>query len=186
MKRAMARPAEPIAEKNPFLTGTDLAPATSLSEKFGLSPGTRYDLKDNQDNEEPSEGSELSEVPSESEQEVDEAILEDMAKLENTFDEIGLKFRMMDRIGEGKKIPAFDANLPANELIEFQAPFRPSTKPKTCITNTIRMTGIWSQRMVRTGHRHHSNEERTMCLNPRGRWWTVKVSGGIASHDSWP
>lgn len=97
----MAKPAEPIAEKNPFLTGTDLAPVTSLSEKLGLSPGTRYKSACGQDIEEPSEGSEASEAPSESEHEVNEAVLEDMAKLENTFDEIGLKFRMIDRIGEG-------------------------------------------------------------------------------------
>lgn len=97
----MARPAEPVAEKNPFLTGTDLAPATLLSEKLGLSPGTRYNAEDDQDNEAISEGSELSEVPSESEHRVDEAVLKDMANLENTFDEIGLKFRMIDRIGEG-------------------------------------------------------------------------------------
>lgn len=99
----MARLAEPIAEKNPFLTGTDLAPATSLSEKLGLSPGTRYNLEIGQGDEEFSEGSELSEASSESEHDVDEVVLEDMAKLENTFDEIGLKFRMIDRIGEGGK-----------------------------------------------------------------------------------
>lgn len=99
----MARPVAPIAESNPFLTGTDLAPATSLSEKLGLSPGTRNQVDDDRRNEDSSEDSELSELESESEREIDNAVLEDMAKLESTFDEIGLKFRMIDRIGEGEK-----------------------------------------------------------------------------------
>lgn len=100
----MAKPAGPIAEKNPFLTGTDLAPATSLSQKLGLSPGSRYELggdQAGQEEEEYSEASEHSDGSSESEREVGESVLEDMARLENTFEEIGLKFRMIDRIGEG-------------------------------------------------------------------------------------
>lgn len=117
--RIMARSAEPVAEKNPFLTGTDLAPATSLSEKLGLSPGTRHDLENNEDDEELSEGSEHSPGSSESEHEVDEAVLEDMARLENTFDEIGLKFRMIDRIGEGARQPTAEFGFLINQLTTF-------------------------------------------------------------------
>lgn len=95
-------PVGPVAESNPFLTGTDLAPATSLSEKLGLSPGTRNQVDDGRRDEEMSEDSELSELESESECEIDGAVLGDMAKLESTFNEIGLKFRMIDRIGEGE------------------------------------------------------------------------------------
>ena len=98
----MARPVGPIAEKNPFLTGSGHAPATALSEKLGLSPPSRQIDGDSQDGEESSVESERSEELSEDEQEVDESVLEEMAKLENTFQEIGLKFRMIDRIGEGK------------------------------------------------------------------------------------
>ena len=108
----MARPAGPIAEKNPFLTGTGHARATALSEKLGLSPPSRQIDEDIQDGEESSEHSESSEELSEGEHEVDESVLEEMAKLENTFQEIGLKFRMIDRIGEGK----FEAISSLNQL----------------------------------------------------------------------
>ena len=100
----MAKPAEPIAEKNPFLTGTAHAPATALSEKLGLSPISQYGSRAKQGEKALSEESERSDDLLESEHEVDESVLEEMAKLENTFEEIGLKFRMIDRIGEGMLI----------------------------------------------------------------------------------
>ena len=99
----MARIVGPIAEQNPFLTSATHVPATALSEKLGLSPGTQCKPGENQDGERSqySEESEHSEESSESEHKVDESVLEEMAKLGKTFDEIGLKFRMIDRIGEG-------------------------------------------------------------------------------------
>ncbi|KAL6721201.1 Cell division control protein 7 [Lecanora helva] len=96
----MARPAGPIAESDPFLTGTGQAPATALSQKLGLSPTSQQDPGGNHHGEGASQKSE-SESLSENENEVDQAVLEEMAKLESTFNEIGLKFRMIDRIGEG-------------------------------------------------------------------------------------
>lgn len=95
-------PAEPMKERNPFLTGTDLAPATALSEKLGLSPGSRYEVEEDQDGEDLSEGSQCSDGVSENDREVDESTLEEMAKLEDTFKERGMRFRMIDRVGEGK------------------------------------------------------------------------------------
>ena len=99
----MAKRPEPIAENNPFLTGTDLAPATALSEKLGLSPGTRYEVHHDPGGEDISEASQCSEEdsPEEDELEVDESVQEEMAKLEDTFNERGFKYRMIDRIGEG-------------------------------------------------------------------------------------
>ena len=47
------------------------------------------------------EHSEASESSSE-EEPVDETVREDMLKLEESFQEHGMKFRLIDRIGEGK------------------------------------------------------------------------------------
>ena len=98
----MATCVGPIAEENPFLTGTNLAPATKLSGKLGLSPEARYRAQDDPDGEEVSADIQRSEVSSEDEElEYDGSVEEEMAKLEETFRENGLKFRMIDRIGEG-------------------------------------------------------------------------------------
>lgn len=102
----MARLEEPVAEKNPFLTGTAHAPATALSEKLGLSPGTKHAPRGLVHGAESPEEHEGSEESSEDEHEVDECVLEEMTKLESTFDEIGMKFRMIDRIGEGELRPS--------------------------------------------------------------------------------
>lgn len=107
----MAVPVEPIGEENPFLTGTDLAPATSLSQKLGLSPGSRYEVEHDHVGEDMSEGSQSSEDVSDEPREVDESTREEMAKLDETFRERGMKFRMIDRVGEGmaKKMPLCEA-----------------------------------------------------------------------------
>lgn len=98
----MAKLLGPIAEENPFLRGTDLAPVTALSEKLGLSPGTRYEEQFDTDGEDVSEESQRSEDESEeNEIEVDESVREEMAKLEDVFEKRGLRYRMIDRIGEG-------------------------------------------------------------------------------------
>ena len=47
------------------------------------------------------EDSECSEASSEHSPEIDEVVKQDMDKLENIFQDIGFKFRMIDRIGEG-------------------------------------------------------------------------------------
>lgn len=97
----MARPAVPIAEKNPFLTRKHPAPANNLGHKLGSSPRSQYDTDEHEEGENEQEGSECSEGSAESEYEVDETVKEEMAKLEDTFREIGMKFRMIARIGEG-------------------------------------------------------------------------------------
>ena len=98
----MSRPAVPIAEKNPFLTGERFAP-NSFTSMFEL--GHEHGLQDETDEfeegEDEQEGSECSEGSAESEYAVDETVREEMAKLEDTFREIGMKFRMIARIGEG-------------------------------------------------------------------------------------
>lgn len=99
----MAKRAVPIAEDNPFLTGTSLAPVTTLSGKLGLSPGARYEVQGDEEGQRVSEDFQPSEAFSDDDElEVDESVQEEMAKLEDAFEEIGLKFRMIDRIGEGE------------------------------------------------------------------------------------
>ena len=98
---AMSRPAVPIAEKNPFLTSKRLAPANNLSQELRSSPGSQYDTDEYEDGEDEQEGSECSNGSAESEYAVDETVRTEMAKLENTFREIGMKFHMIARIGEG-------------------------------------------------------------------------------------
>ena len=97
----MTRIEEPIGEKNLFLTGTAQVPATALSEKLGLSPVTKYAPGVDQEHGTISSECEECEELSEEEHKVEGSVLEEMSKLETTFDERGLKFRMIDRIGEG-------------------------------------------------------------------------------------
>ena len=98
----MATCAGPIAEENPFLTGTNLVPATKLSGKLGLSPEARHGAQDDREGEEVQADSQRSEVSSDEELDYDGSVEEEMAKLEETFRENGLRFRMIDRIGEGE------------------------------------------------------------------------------------
>ena len=97
----MARTAVPIAEKNPFLTGKHLAPSDNLSHQLGTSPGSQYGTDEYEDGLDAQEGSESSEESADSEYAVDETVREEMTKLEDTFREIGMRFRMIARIGEG-------------------------------------------------------------------------------------
>ena len=102
---AMSRLAVPIAEKNPFLTGERVAPNSFTSMfKLGHEHGPQDETDELEEGEDEQEGSECSEDSVESEYAVDETVREEMAKLEDTFREIGMKFRMIARIGEGNAI----------------------------------------------------------------------------------
>ena len=101
MAMSMARTAVPIAEKNPFLTSKHLAPSDNLTHELGTGPGSQYDTDEYEEALDAREGSECSEGSAESEYAVDETVREEMTNLENTFREIGMKFRMIARIGEG-------------------------------------------------------------------------------------
>ena len=96
----MASTAVPIAEENPFLTGK-LAPSDNLSHQLGTSPGSQYGTDEYEGGLDAQEGSESSEESADSEYAVDETVREEMTKLEDTFREIGMRFRMIARIGEG-------------------------------------------------------------------------------------
>lgn len=98
---ATTRPAVPIAENNPFLTNKHLAPANHLRHELQSGTGSQYDTDEFEEDEDEQEGSECSERSAESEYTVDETVKEEMEKLEDTFREIGMRFRMIARIGEG-------------------------------------------------------------------------------------
>lgn len=97
----MAKTAMPIAETNPFLTNNHLAPSDNLGHELGTSSGSPYDTDEYEEASDAREGSECSEGSAESEYAVDETVRDEMNKLENTFREIGMRFRMIARIGEG-------------------------------------------------------------------------------------
>ena len=98
---AKARTAVPIAEDNIFLTNKPSAPSDNLSPGLAAIPGSQYDMDEYDDDSDAREGSECSETSAESEYAVDEPVSQEMARLEETFREIGLRFRMIARIGEG-------------------------------------------------------------------------------------
>lgn len=103
---AMTRPAVPVpvAENNPFLTSKHLAQANDLSHKLQSGTGSQYDTDEYEEAGDGQEGSECSEGSAESEYAVDETVKEEMDKLEGTFRELGMKFRMIARIGEGNAV----------------------------------------------------------------------------------
>ncbi len=98
---AMSRPAVPIAEENPFLTSKNLTPANNLSHELRCRSRSHHETDEYKDGEDEQEGSECSDESAESEYAVDDTVREEMARLEDTFREIGMKFRMIARIGEG-------------------------------------------------------------------------------------
>ena len=58
--------------------------------------------RENEELQEYSESSDCSDSSSEKPRDIDAVIREDMRKLECIFHSMGFKFRMIDRIGEGK------------------------------------------------------------------------------------
>ena len=98
---AVARTAVPVGEKNPFLTSKNLAPSELPNHELETCPRSQYDTDEDEEALDAQEGSECSEGSAESEYAVNDSVREEMAKIEDTFREIGMKFRMIARIGEG-------------------------------------------------------------------------------------
>jgi hypothetical protein len=82
-----------MEEENPFVT--------HQPKPDGCIPDLTPDEVENDEQQEYYESSDGSESSSESLAEIEPAVREDMDKLEDTFHDMGLKFRMIDRIGEG-------------------------------------------------------------------------------------
>lgn len=71
------------------------------SPESGETPGPHEEIEEYGDDGVLSDDSEDTNLSSESQLDVDESVREEMNKLEETFEEIGMKFRLIDRIGEG-------------------------------------------------------------------------------------
>lgn len=83
-------------EDNPFVTET----YQQKLQRAGLEPDRRKEFDNNDDGQGYSDGSDGSES-SEEHVVIEDSVREDMAMLEQTFKGMGLKYRMLDRIGEG-------------------------------------------------------------------------------------
>jgi hypothetical protein len=80
-----------------------------------------------------------------SEDEIDESVVEDMRRLEQSFKGISEKYRLINRIGEGMLDQIFVSRSPPD--MRLQAPSRLCTKPNSLtrlIAQTMRMISRWT------------------------------------------
>ena len=83
-------------EDNPFITD----PHKRQSQRVGLDHNLRKEFDDDDEEQSYSDGSDGSES-SEEHAVIEDSVREEMVKLEQMFKGMGLKYRMIDRIGEG-------------------------------------------------------------------------------------
>jgi len=140
-----------MEEENPFVT--------HQPKPDGCIPDLTPDEVEDDEQQEYYESSDGSESSSESLAEIEPAVREDMDKLEDTFHDMGLKFRMIDRIGEGMGDTSVSLDCQAAADL-LQEPFRLFTKPKTCTTTIIRTTGTLSSTTERHGPRRQRSVRR--------------------------
>lgn len=131
------------------------------------------------------EDSEDSEDSAEDYAQVSETVREDMTKLEKTFQAKGLKFRMIDRIGEGRLSPVLVLvllrRLPRHALKNCDQELSlPSTRLKICITTFTRTIGISKPRTGQNGPRRRSRSGDTRA--PK----TLRAGRERCSHASLP
>lgn len=145
-------------EDNPFVTQN----YHQKLERDGLDPDRREDLdKDDGDDQGYSDGSDGSES-SEEHVVIEDSVREDMAKLEQTFKGMGLKYRMIDRIGEGDASKLCQTKDRPDTDIAYlvQAHSQPSTRPKIYTTIIIRTTGTQDDGKLQNGYRLQPRRER--------------------------
>lgn len=92
-----------MEEENPFVN--------HQPKPDGCVPDLTPDGAEDDEEQEYYESSDGSESSSDSLAEIDPAVREDMDKLEDVFHDMGLKFRMIDRIGEGMGGPSGEPEL---------------------------------------------------------------------------
>ncbi len=90
-------------EDNPFVTET----YNRKLQRAGQGLNQREDFNDDEDERSYYEGSDILESSSEEHGDIEDSVREDMVKLEQMFKGIGLKYRMIDRIGEGDDCKLF-------------------------------------------------------------------------------
>ena len=146
-------------EDNPFVTETYKRKLQRA--KRGLNQ--RDDFNDDEDEQSHSEGSDILESSSEEHADVEGSVREEMVKLEQMFKGMGLKYRMIDRIGEGDdcELLKHEIAMPLTFIMLFvQARFQQSIKPKTCTTIIIRTTGTPKNKTPLNGSHLQSRRER--------------------------
>ena len=84
-------------EKHPFVTDN----YRQKLQRAGLDHNTREQYDHDDDGQEYTDGSDSSESSSGEHLHIEDSVREEMIKLEHTFKGMGLKYRMIDRIGEG-------------------------------------------------------------------------------------
>ena len=102
--------------------------------------------------------------------EVNDTVREEMSKLEHIFQDKGLKFRMIDRIGEGKYLTVIFPQCclwPSLRLV-IQVLSPPSIRPRTYITTSTRMTGISRTQMAPNGPLRRSKGTSRVGIRPDG------------------
>jgi hypothetical protein len=89
-----------------------------------------------------------SEASDDTDEVVEDSVQEDMDRFEETFQDMKDRFRLINRIGEGKLF-----QFPRGSLTDpSQAPFRPCTRQKISCTMRTITTGISRKRKTRSGH----------------------------------
>ena len=100
----------------------------------------------------------------EEEPEIDESVQEDIERFEQSFQGITERFRLINRIGEGRvRLPSPSLDKHTNSMCAMvQAPFLLFTKPKTSIMITIGTTGTQTQQTHGIGFLRRSRRTTTM------------------------
>lgn len=112
-----------------------------------------------------------SEASDDTDEAVDLSVQQDMVKFEEKFQDIKERFRLINRIGEGKLVLIqFTRGSPTNLS---QEPFRLCTRPKISCTMRTLMTGISRKRKMLNGHRLR----RSVGPHPT-TWMKVDYEGG--------
>ena len=103
------------------------------------------------DNEGTEDEEDVSEASEESDGVVDTAVQEDIMKLQESFEGIKDRFRLINRIGEGEwRLIGIDCYF----IHMAQAPFLLYTKRRTSYTRLMIIHGISKRKKTSNGHRH--------------------------------
>lgn len=112
--------------------------------------GAEEDSRVEEDEEMEADG--YSEASDDTDEAVDVSVQQDMEKFEETFQDITTRFRLINRIGEGKLVPI---QFTRGSLTDFpQEPFRQCTRPRISCTMHMSMTGTSRKKKTPNGHRH--------------------------------
>jgi hypothetical protein len=97
---------------------------------------------------------------SDAEEEIDEAVAEDIARLEESFRGINKRYRLINRIGEGELVHAAQRfRCMSNQL---QARSQRCTRPRIFSMICTRMTGILKREKIQSGRLHRGEPPATI------------------------